>query len=136
MLSDSENLYNIYNILNNFILNLKKIFSREEIDRILSQLLFNGIIRSFVAPDSSGSASEQALLGPAENQREINNLNNYYGDDEDDNSQEQQFNHIILSNKINKKIIAYHDIEGPILFYDNYSTEPIMASHTCKPSYA
>ena len=112
MLSDSENLYNIYNILNNFISNLKKIFSREEIDRILSQLLFN------------------------ENPREINNLNNYYEDDEDDNSQEQQFNHIILSNKINKKIIAYYDIEGPILFYDNYSTEPIMALHTCKPSYA
>ena len=28
--------------------------------------MFDGIIRSFVAPDSSGSASDQALLGPAE----------------------------------------------------------------------
>jgi hypothetical protein len=128
MLSDSENLYNIYYILNDFISNLKKIFSREQIDKILSQLLFDGIICSFVAPDSSGSASEQALLGPAENPREINNLNNYYEDDENDNSQEQQFNHIILSNfnKINKKIIAYYDIEGPILFYDNYSDEPLL----------
>ena len=107
MLSDFENLYNIFDILNVFISNLQRIFSKEEIDRILSQLLFD------------------------ENSRKMNNLNDYY---EEDDSQEPQFNHSILYkfDKIDKKIAGYYDIEGPILFYDNYQHSiPVW-----NPSYA
>ena len=95
MLTDFEN---IYNMINDFILNLQKIFSKEEIDRILSQLLFE------------------------ENPRRMNNLNDYYEDNEEDNSQEQQFKNSILYNfdKIKTKVTGYYNIEGPILFYDNY----------------
>jgi len=55
----------------------------------------------------------------------MNNLDNYYNEYEDDYSQEPQFNHNFI-NKINKKITCYYDIEGPILFYDNYSMEPLI----------
>ena len=91
MISNFENIYDIYHIINDFISNFQKIFSSEEIDRILSQLLFD------------------------ENPVRMNNLNE---SDENDDSQEQQFKHSI--NKIDTKITGYYDIEGPILFYDNY----------------
>jgi hypothetical protein len=110
-----SNFENIYDILNDFILNLEiiseeltrhmittinwnnqdfqRIFSVEEIEKILSQLLFN------------------------ESNTTINNL--IY---DDDDSQEPRFNHYHLNkiDEIDKKIAGYYDIEGPILFYDNY----------------
>lgn len=94
MLTDFENIYNIYYILNDFISNLQQIFSVEEIDKIFSQLFYDT------------------------NHVRMNNLNNYYEDNEEDDSQEQQFKHSIK--KIDTKITGYYDIEGPILFYDNY----------------
>jgi hypothetical protein len=83
---------NIYNKINDFILKIQEIFSIEEIEKILYNLLF------------------------ANSSQKINDLDISLHDfNTDDFIEEPTFNHKF--NKIKLNIIAQYDIEGPILFY-------------------
>lgn len=79
----------IYNIINDFIKKIQRIFSSEELEKILSHLLFD---------DNSTY--------------KLNELDNSVHDF----SQEPIFEHAF--NKINVNVTGYYDIEGPILFYN------------------
>ena len=99
MISNFENIYDIYHIINDFISNFQKIFSVEEIDRILSQLLFD------------------------ENPVRMNNLNE---SDENDDSQEPRFNHKFVD-RLESKVIGYTNIDSlKIFMYDEEHIIPYI----------
>jgi len=95
----------IYNNLHDSFLNIQRIFTIERIDNFLFQILFNNTRN-------------------IEIETRVSSRYNFYQDkifysyvdslEDDDNSQEVMFN-----NKVKLNIIAYYDIEGPILYYTN-----------------
>jgi hypothetical protein len=94
------NIDNIYNILNDFVSNLQKIFSIEEIDKILSQLFYDT------------------------DHIRMNNLNDYYLDD--DNNEEPRFSDKFVDN-IEIEVIKYSNIDSIRIFmYDEEHRIPCM----------
>ena len=104
---------NIYNKLKSLILKIQEIFSMEEIEKILYDLLFGSLAQDSArnhaqAPDFLRNSSQKF------NDLDISDFN--VRDFNDDNFiEEPRFNHKF--NKIKLNIIAQYDIEGPILFY-------------------
>lgn len=94
----SKTLNLIYSSINDFYSKMQKIFSIEEINKLLSKLLFNNR-RNLEMPYLYVDSFEYRNL----------QLSRFEND-----SQEPMFN-----NKIKLNIIAYYDIEGPMLYYDN-----------------
>lgn len=95
----------IYDNLNYFFFKIQRIFSIEEIEKFLSQLLFNN------KRDFEIETYQHLRYRVFQDQMSYSYIDSL---EFDDNSREVMFN-----NKIKLNIIAYYDIEGPILYYSN-----------------